>query len=239
MQSTLTQRSTPSSIRIAPDGDLVGLATPVLEAIMRVKAGLVAPSMELRRTVDGLLKQVEERGDQLGYKDRQLQTVKFALAAFVDETVLIADFPMREEWEKYPLQLEYVGEHLAGLTFFERLDALMKTAESEADVDVVEVCYVCLLLGYKGKYNIYYEEQLKGAIENVADYLRRANRLQAAALSPHWKVTDQPALVADQGLPRWAKVGGGVMLGLVILIYAILNFALSADLNAAKERLLR
>jgi type VI secretion system protein ImpK len=165
--------------------------------------------------------------------------VKFVLAAFIDETVLTADFPLREEWEKYPLQLEYVGEQLAGLTFFERLDALMKSAEGDGDNDVIEVGYLCLLLGYKGKYNIYYEEQLKGVIENVADYLRRAGRLRSGALSPHWKVTDQPKPLSDRGLPRWAKIGGGVALALAVLIYTILSFVLITDLNAAKERLLR
>ncbi|MEW6209867.1 MAG: type IVB secretion system protein IcmH/DotU [Acidobacteriota bacterium] len=239
MQSATLEREAIPRAKAQSANDLTGLATPVLEEIMRVKAGLTTPSIELRSTVDGLLKQVEQQGDRLGYRDRQLQTVKFALAAFVDETVLIADFPLREEWEKYPLQLEYVGEHLAGLTFFERLDTMMKTAETEADVDVIEVCYLCLLLGYKGKYNIYYEEQLRGVIENVAEFLRRANRLGAGGLSPHWKATDQPAPRIDPGLPRWLKISAGAGLGLAILIYLILSFLLGSELNAAKEQLLR
>src|SRR5260370_11722821 len=126
---------------------------------MMVKAGINALWNDLRRTIDGFLKDMEARGQPFGYTGKHLETVKFALAAFVDETVLTADFPVREEWEKYPLQLEYVGEHLAGLTFYDRLDNLMKDAQNEADIDVVEVLYLSLLLGYKGKYNIYYEEQ--------------------------------------------------------------------------------
>lgn len=239
MQSATLEREAVPRAKAQSANDLTGLATPVLEEILRVKAGLTTPSIELRRTVDGSLKQVEQQGDRLGYRERQLQTVKFALAAFVDETVLIADFPLREEWEKYPLQLEYVGEHLAGLTFFERLDTMMKTAETEADLDVIEVCYLCLLLGYKGKYNIYYEEQLRGVIENVAEFLRRANRLGAGGLSPHWKATDQPAPRIDPGLPRWLKISAGAGLGLAILIYLILSFLLGSELNAAKEQLLR
>jgi len=239
MQATVSQSQVDARIRARSDDGLVSLATPVLEEIMRVKAGLITPSIALRSTIDGLLKQVEERGGQIGFKDRELLMVKFVLAAFIDETVLTADFPLREEWEKYPLQLEYVGEQLAGLTFFERLDALMKSAEGDGDNDVIEVGYLCLLLGYKGKYNIYYEEQLKGVIENVADYLRRAGRLRSGALSPHWKVTDQPKPLSDRGLPRWAKIGGGVALALAVLIYTILSFVLITDLNAAKERLLR
>ena len=239
MQSTMTQKAGLSRSRAQADNNLVSLASSVLKEIMRVRAGLITPSIDLRRVVDSLLKQVEERGDALGYKDRHLQTVKFALAAFVDETVLTADFPLREEWEKYPLQLEYVGEHLAGLTFFDRLEEMMKTAESEAEVDVIEVLYLCMLLGYKGKYNIYYEEQLKGVIENVADYLRRAGRLRAGGLSPHWKVSDQPEPQKDPGIPRWVMIGGGVAVGLFIFVYMILNFLLRSDISSAQEQLLR
>lgn len=46
--------------------DLVGLATPILETIMKIKAGMVTPTMELRRVIDGHLKQLEQRGAQAG-----------------------------------------------------------------------------------------------------------------------------------------------------------------------------
>lgn len=238
MSSVVAER-TVSKSRVRSDNDLVRLATPVLQEILQIRAGLAAPSINLRHLIDDLLKQLERGGEILGYRDRQLQTVKFALAAFMDETVLIADFPLREEWEKYPLQLEYVGEHLAGLTFFERLDALMKNSEGEADTDVVEVCYICLLLGYKGKYNIYYEEQLKSVIEQVADYLRRAGRLRSEALSPRWKVADQPEPVKEEALPRWIRIGGGAGVGLIVLVYMVLSLLLSGELYSAKEQLLR
>jgi len=206
---------------------------------MQIRAGEASPSIELRRLIDAMLKDLEKRGEALGYQARQLQTIKFALAAFIDETVLIADFPLREEWENYPLQLEYVGEHLAGLTFFERLEAMIKNPDGETDIDVVEVCYLCLLLGYKGKYNIYYEEQLKSVVESIAEFLRRAGRIQAGPLSPHWKVTDQPEPVEDPALPGWIKVSAVVGLGAVLLVYILLNSLLIGELHTAKEQLLR
>lgn len=239
MSTVTAERPIITTSRTRSDNGLLSLATPVLQEIIQIRAGLASPSLELRRLIDAMLKQLEQRGESLGYRERHLQTIKFALAAFIDETVLIADFPLREEWEKYPLQLEYVGEHLAGLTFFERLEAMMKTPDSEADIDVVEVCYTCLLLGYKGKYNIYYEEQLKVVIANVAEFLRRAGRLQAGVLSPHWQVTDQPEPVKDPGIPAWVKIAGSAGLSLVILIYVLFNYLLISELYRAKEQMLR
>lgn len=223
--------------RVRLDTSLAGLAAPVLELVMQVRAGLVTPSMELRQKVDELLKHLEKRGESLRYPEKQVQAVKFALAAFVDETVLTANFHLRDEWEKYPLQLQYFGEHLAGVKFFDRLDELLQ--QPEANGEVIEVYYLCLLVGYKGKYKIYLEDQLKGVIQDTGERLRKVGRLVEAELSPHWKVVDQPEPPRDPGLPLWVKIGSGVLVGMVIFIYIILYFLLRSDLNAAREQLLR
>jgi len=78
-----------------------------------------------------------------------------------------------------------------------------------------------------------------GVIADIADFLRRADRLQAGPLSPHWKVTDQPEPVVDPGVPAWMKVGAGVGLAVVMLIYILLNSLLIGELHTAKEQLLR
>lgn len=236
MQSAIAERSPAAPSRGGSDDDLVSLASPVIQVVTQIRAGLVTPSNELRPALDALLKQMEQRAQAARYKDADINSAKFALAAFIDETVLTAQFPLREQWEKHPLQLEYFGEHLAGVKFFDRLDALLKDPNTNADL--VELCYLCLVLGYKGKYMIF-QDQLQAVIDNVADYLRRSGRLRAGSLSPHWKVQDQPPAPQDPGLPRWVKIGGGLAIGIVLLVYMILLFWIRSDLNAVREQLLR
>lgn len=239
MTSAVADKTVAIRTQERAEKDLVGLATPVLETIMKIKAGLITPTMELRRPIDAQLKQLERRGAQLGYKEAQLQNAKFALASFVDETVLAGGFPARDEWERYPLQLEYFGEQFAGVKFFERLDALLKDTEREADV--VELYYLCLLLGYKGKYQIYLEDQLPGVLNNVAEHLRRAGRLKTPTLAPHWRADDQPALQEQKAetLPKWVVAVTLGALGLLLLLYAVLNFSLIANTNDLKQLLLK
>jgi type VI secretion system protein ImpK len=236
MQSAIAERSPAAPGRGSSDDDLVSLASPVIQLVTQIRAGLVTPSNELRPTLDALLKQMEQRAQAARYKDAEVLSARFALAAFIDETVLTAQFPLREQWEKYPLQLEYFGEHLAGVKFFDRLDALMK--DPNTNPDVVELCYLCLVLGYKGKFMIF-QDQLQSTIENVADYLRRAGRLRTGSLSPHWKVQDQPPPPQDPGLPRWVKIGGGLAIGFVLLLYLILMYWVRSDWNGVREQLLR
>ena len=236
MSVATAERASTSNRRAASSsGVFVNLAAPLLELVLKLQTGAVAPSNEVRPVVRDLLKQLEQSGRELRCHPEQVEAVKFALVAFVDETVLSPqnDFPLRKEWEQHPLQLEYFREHLAGVKFFERLDRMIENME--ADVDVVEVYYLCLLLGFKGKYNIYLlEEQLKAVTANVADHLRRVGRLKMNALSAHWLATDQPEFPRDPGLPLWVKVGGPTTLGLLLVTYLVLFLLLRNDLSLVR-----
>jgi type VI secretion system protein ImpK len=236
MSTARAQRPSVSSRQAPAPGTLIGLAAPVLELVLKLRTGVVAPSNEVRPVVYDLLTQLDQNGKSLRCPTEQIESIKFALVAFIDETVLSPtnDFPLRKEWEQLPLQLEYFKEHLAGVKFFERLDALLEQQEKEA-LDVVEVYYLCLLLGFKGKYNFYLlEEQLSSAIANVAEYLRGANRLKANALSAHWLATDQPVLTREPLFPLWMKISFPVFFGVLLITYLILFFLLRNDLNLVR-----
>src|SRR4051794_17085114 len=142
MQSAVAEPNIQSGRRARSGNAMVNLSAPLLELVLKVKAGTIVPSNEVRPVVDDLLKQLENGGVQLRCHPRQIEAVKFAVVAFIDETVLSPQnaFPFRSEWERNPLQLVYFDEHLAGLKFFEKLDSLMENMAE--NVDVVEVYYL-------------------------------------------------------------------------------------------------
>ncbi len=236
MQSATIAEDAPAAGRRAKtSNDLVSLAAPTLELVLKLQSGVVEPSNDVRPVVADLIVQLEQSGQQIRCDPQHIRDVEFALVAFVDETMLSPknNFPQREEWERNPLQLEYFKEHLAGVKFFERLDHLL--ANIERDADAVEVYYLCLLLGFKGKYNIYLlEGELKEVIKNVADALRSVNRLQPVALSGRWQATDQPEAPRDEGLPAWVKFGGIAAIALVIVTYVILYLLLQRELTIVR-----
>jgi type VI secretion system protein ImpK len=209
----------------------------VFDLILRIKSGIVTPSLELRPQVAAMLNKFEERALKYRYSEKIVRLAKFALAAFVDETVLTNNFSLKEEWEKYPLQLEYFGEQLAGNKFFDRLESMLK--QIDAAVDAAEIYYVCLLLGFKGKYAVYMEDELLSVIQRTADALQRVGRLRQVNLAPNAFVTDQPEPPKKHPfLPTWAIVSGGVGLGLSVLIYLFLLLFANRSLNGALEKLL-
>lgn len=201
----------------ASKNDLVTFAGPVFDLILRIKAGIVAPSNDLRQKIAGMLEDFEKRAERYRFNHKIVQVSKFALAAFVDETVLTNNFPLKNEWEKNPLQLEYFGEQLAGNKFFEKLEAMLKQIDVTADA--VEIYYFCMLLGFKGRYAVYEHDKLLATMQSTANALVKAGKIKPVELSPNWLVNDQPAPVERRGMPTWAKITAGAGLALALIIY--------------------
>jgi len=200
--------------------DLVTFAGPIFDLILRLKSGIVAPSLDLRPKIAAMFEEFEKRAERYKFSHKIIQVSKFGLAAFVDETVLTANFPLKHEWEKNPLQLEYFGEQLAGNKFFEKLESMMGQIEQTADA--VEIYYFCMLLGFKGRYAVYEQEKLLATMQSTGNTLVKAGRIKSVELSPHWLANDQPKPPEKRGMPTWAKLGALGGLGLGFIVYLIL-----------------
>ncbi|MCC7308997.1 MAG: DotU family type IV/VI secretion system protein [Acidobacteria bacterium] len=214
----------------ASKNDLITFAGPIFDLILRLKAGIVAPSNDLRPKIAGMLEDFEKRAERYRFNHKIVQVSKFALASFVDETVLTNNFPLKNEWEKNPLQLEYFGEQLAGNKYFDKLEAMLK--QIDMTVDAVEIYYFCMLLGFKGRYAIYEHDKLLSIMQTTANALVKAGRIKPVELSPHWLANDQPEPIERRGMPTWAKVSAMALLGLAVIIYLgmfILSYSFIQD----------
>jgi type VI secretion system protein ImpK len=219
----------------ATQNDLVAFAGPIFDLILRLKAGIVAPSNDLRPKIAAMLDDFERRAERYRFSSKIIQVSKFALASFVDETVLTNNFHLKEEWEKNPLQLELFGEQLAGNKFFEKLYAMLKQVDVTADA--VEIYYVCMLLGFKGRYAVYEKEKLLATMQETANALVKAGKIQPVELSPHWLANDQPLPVEKRGMPTWAKIGALAGLCFAFILYLVMFLVSSSFLQSALERL--
>lgn len=178
-----------------------------------------------------LLEEFESRAKTERFDPDDVADAKFALAAFVDEVVLSAEWPGREQWAEDPLQLHYFGTYLAGEDFFLKLDALRSQAKTRSDV--LNVYYQCLLLGFQGKYGIESPEKLDILKRAIQNDLEREQPPNSGELCPHWKPPDNPAAQTDK-LPRWFIYACLAVVVACILLYAF--FFLSLGTNAESSR---
>ena len=220
---------------VASKNDLITFAGPIFDMVLRVKAGIVAPSPELRPKVESMFDDFERRAERYRFNHKIVSVSKFGLAAFVDETVLTANSPIRNEWERNPLQLKYFGEQLAGNKFFDKLESMLP--QIEVTQDAVEIYYYCMLLGFKGRYAVYEQEKLLAIMQNTANQLVKVGKIKPVELSPNWIANDQPKPPEKRGMPIWAKVGALASVGLAFIIYLVMFLLSSKFLQETVEKL--
>ncbi|WP_221795103.1 DotU family type IV/VI secretion system protein [Oceanobacter mangrovi] len=122
-----------------------------LELVRNAGTGMAAASYEdVRSHLQSQLNSVEGPASHGGYSLPQVRTARFAVIAFIDEQLVSNDWPGRDAWARNLLQREFYETTNAGVEFFTRLDAL--NPFNPAELDIREVYYYCLTLGFCGKF---------------------------------------------------------------------------------------
>lgn len=170
-----------------------------------------------------LFDEAERTGGALGKTPETLQQARYAVAAFVDEMISTSQWPQREDWSARPLQYEFFREHVAGEEFFNRLDAVRRGG---GDQDLLGVFYLCLILGFEGKYRLHGAEKLKALIAELAQELR-ATQDGAVPLSPRGKRPDELIEAVKRGLPSWVVLVASA--AVVFFFYVALSFVIRQD----------
>jgi type VI secretion system protein ImpK len=79
------------------------------------------------------------------------ETARFAVVAWIDEMILRytqdANRELAQQWKRSPLQVRLYNTANAGEEFYDRLAAL-----SPAQKEIREIYYLCLCLGFRGRY---------------------------------------------------------------------------------------
>lgn len=159
-----------------------------LVAPLRDDARISQLHSDFREQILNQLATMEKRAFDLQIGMVELKDAKYAVTAFIDELVLNSSWADRQQWMAKPLQLEFFGEHTAGEGFFTRLATLRQGGEE--NVNLLELFYCCLQLGFEGVYRIKGVEHLMALqvdLRAQIDSYRGAveHRLAAAGLPSH------------------------------------------------------
>ena len=177
-----------------------------------------------------------EAAQQQGYQEKQIESVKFALVALIDESVRLEAFAERLQWDRNPLQYAEFQTYTAGEDFYRYLSTQMRDPEHHiaADTDVIEMYYLCFLIGFVGV-----PELAKSERKTVEEYLQKKGRLLSHALSPQGLGNILSPLPKTADWPPWAKLGTIVWVVFLIVLLLLLNYILVDSLSHAAEKLLR
>lgn len=169
-----------ATIAPAPE-TLETLSTDLLLIVIRMReAEDLGDPRSLKKLIQHYIGLYESNCRSIGTSDQHTKDAMYALVALLDETVLSVPGPCRDVWLSSPLQLEYFGDNIAGEGFYRRLDALREQSDSE---DVLGIYYLCLSLGFEGKYRIMNPEEREKIIADLGE--RLGGGREEKNLSPH------------------------------------------------------
>jgi len=174
---------------------------------------------------DELFNGMDHRAQQLGISQADVRQAKYALAAYLDELILLSGLPAAEGWAGRQLQLTYFNETAAGEEFYNKLETLRHTGDAD-QIHLLEVYYLCLALGFKGRYSFSEGlEKRKVLIDNLARELLSGQPAGDQALSPQVTAPDElPPLLKHY--PLW--VVPLACASTVTLIFLVLEYTIES-----------
>jgi len=224
---------TPETPGNGPGGDnLALLYQGMLTGIVRIQAGKqpIGDPKSFQRRMEDLLAEIQREAIKIGYRQQEIDDAHFAVIAFLDETVLSSRDPSRLHWSS--LGAKVYQQAIAGDAIFDRLKNVRSQRDSPALADVLELYYLCFVLGYEGRYAVVERSELSVLMSELRDRIERI-RNRSDALSPEGGLP--PKQARSTNLDPWVRplaivaVSSAALAGLAwIVLKLLLNSSAAA-----------
>ncbi len=120
----------------------------------KIRKGVPVSISEVRSRLDRIF----DDQKSIAYQDVRLENlynrVKYPLTALVDEIILTSQWEHAQQWAGELLEKKFFNTSIAGSEFFRLIEELLESNfPHKDDIEVGQIFYICLSLGFKGKYN--------------------------------------------------------------------------------------
>ncbi|WP_250475490.1 type VI secretion system protein TssL, long form [Caballeronia sp. GAFFF1] len=225
-------RGEPSALLVATGlNPLVRAAGPLLELAVPLRTRHAMADIEvLRAELVRMVPQFERDARASGIGTERLAAARYCLCTCIDEA--ISGTPWGSGvWGSRSLLVTFHNEASGGERFFLILRTLAQ--DPSRNIDVLELLYVILSLGFEGRYRLIDggRNQLESVRERLARMIRAERGACEAELSPHWRPVERARPPLVQRVPLWVYVA---MAGVVA---AATHVALAVGLNRTSDPL--
>jgi len=162
-----------------------------------------------------------------GISAEDVYAARYVLCTVLDEAVLVTPWGSDSGWAADSLLTNFHNETFGGEKFFLVLDEL--SGDPDKNVEILELLYVCLAMGFRGKYHVMDEgrAQLQDRMARLYPLLRERRRAEETDLSPNWRgLEDQSGKIRNR-TPIWLSpiIAAAILLGAYMAILFGLNEA--------------
>jgi type VI secretion system protein ImpK len=209
---------------------LVAAAIPLLNVVNQIQTSAQANPAQLRDALARGIQAFEATATRQNIAPQQILAARYALCTFLDEAAANTPWGGSGVWAKQSLLVMFHKEAWGGEKLFQLLGKLAE--KPEANRDLLELLYLCLALGFEGRYRVVDQgrTQLDQLRERLAQILRTERGEFERELSPQWHGSGAVSAQLRQRLPLWVAAACGSVL------LAIIYFGFSYALNTESDR---
>ncbi len=196
------------------------------------------PAFEkVKADINRLIAKSRELSEGGSFSHGDYDMARFAVLAWIDEVILRSPWNKRPRWQGETLQGEYYRTTDAGEQFFERLNLVGADRG-----DVREVYYLCLAMGFKGRYchegdNSFLEEVKASNLKALTNGSAGISTIEDSGLFPDAYPKSDVA-----GTPPYSRRFSGhslICIGFPILVLAVLFLLFRFVLDSYGEIMMR
>lgn len=178
----------PTQPRSTSLNPLVMAASGLLSYVIRLKSGREREDLRtLKRELTWELGQFEARAARAGVEDNSLIAARYVLCTVIDEAVTTTSWGHGSDWSQMSLLSTFHNETSGGEKVFLLLDRLSKNPTRH--LPILELLYLCLSLGFEGKYRVQARGglELEGIRDTLYRLIQQVRGETPRELSPHWE----------------------------------------------------
>jgi type VI secretion system protein ImpK len=204
----------------------------VLTAIERLRGNRqgVTDANAFRHHSKEALKMAAQQSLAAGYTPEDVKYATYATVAFLDESVLNSHNPVFSDWARKPLQEEMFGTQIAGEVFFQHLQALLGRNDSPDLADLLEIYFLCMLLGFGGKYSVGNRGELSQILNMTAAKIYRT-RARFTQFSPSWMLPKEAIRSRKDPWVRRLGLIAAITAGVMVLLFVIYKVVLGSGVH--------
>jgi type VI secretion system protein ImpK len=206
----------PASLPGSGLNPLVLAANPLLALVVPLRTTAQPPDLhQLRERLVQAVKTFEDQARAAQILVETIAAARYVLCTLLDETIAGTAWGSGV-WGTRSLLVAFHNEASGGEKVFLILQRLSQ--DPRANLDLLELMYLCLSLGLEGRYRLLErgQEQLASLRERLLQLIRQQRGEFDADLSPQWRGESVQAASTLNRIPLWVMAAGACVLLLAV-----------------------
>ncbi|UZE97336.1 type IVB secretion system protein IcmH/DotU [Alkalimarinus alittae] len=222
--------------RTVNDNMLVNCAMPLIhQAMSMASSSEPADIQAVRSSLISDMRRFQNKAEQCISDQRHIVAARYILCSFIDEAIATTPWGVSHRWGAESLLSCFHHETYGGDGFFTLLERAMQ--QPQQYLDLLELMYVCLSLGFSGRYRV--DAQGATKLENIRESMM-------TTIAANQKPDNRGVVVGDVhrqvAIKKRAKWLGPVVISTLLLGnaagYWVLSNQLEARMDTASEYVL-